>query len=183
MDGRHFDTLLRSLSTAPTRRGALRLLSGTALASLLTLGATSSEAKKKGGGKKSGKKKCKEKGKETICHQGQTIQVSRCAVKAHERHGDTVGACATPNPGPPPPLCTGENVCQGTANASCTRLQPGASQCACFVAVGSGAPHCGVSPQVKSCTAETGCGVGETCIDLTGCGSGTACSPACPNPL
>jgi len=29
----------------------------------------------------------------TICHNGQTITVDRHAVKAHLRHGDTLGAC------------------------------------------------------------------------------------------
>jgi len=29
----------------------------------------------------------------TICHQGKTIVVSNQAVAAHQRHGDTIGAC------------------------------------------------------------------------------------------
>ena len=28
-----------------------------------------------------------------ICHKGRTISVAMPAVAAHERHGDTVGAC------------------------------------------------------------------------------------------
>lgn len=31
--------------------------------------------------------------KVTICHKGKTISVSRSAVPAHRRHGDTVGPC------------------------------------------------------------------------------------------
>ena len=34
------------------------------------------------------------KGKTTICHKGKTITVGNPAVKAHLKHGDTVGACA-----------------------------------------------------------------------------------------
>ncbi len=35
-------------------------------------------------------------GKTTICHKGVTITVSDNALKAHYRHGDTVGACTGP---------------------------------------------------------------------------------------
>ena len=100
MDADRFDTLLRSLATSPSRRGALRLLAGSPLGSLLMRDPLSADAKKKGGGKK----KCKGKAKVTICHKGQTIQVSSCALKAHQKHGDTVGACPGQNP-PPPPEC------------------------------------------------------------------------------
>jgi hypothetical protein len=34
-------------------------------------------------------------GKVTICHKGKTITVSQKAWPAHQRHGDTLGACAT----------------------------------------------------------------------------------------
>jgi hypothetical protein len=34
-------------------------------------------------------------GKITICHKGKTITVSKKAWPAHQRHGDTEGACAT----------------------------------------------------------------------------------------
>lgn len=104
MDAERFDTLLRSLSDTPSRRGALRLLAGSALGSLLTFGWVSTDAKKGGKGKSKGKGKKKSKQKVTICHSGQTIRVSQSAWKAHEKHGDSFGACATPNPpGPPPP--------------------------------------------------------------------------------
>ncbi len=33
------------------------------------------------------------KTKVTICHKGKTITVGQPAVRAHVRHGDTVGAC------------------------------------------------------------------------------------------
>ena len=33
--------------------------------------------------------------KVTICHKGKTIKVSKHAVRAHLRHGDTLGPCST----------------------------------------------------------------------------------------
>lgn len=33
--------------------------------------------------------------KVTICHKGKTIKVATASWKAHQRHGDTQGACAT----------------------------------------------------------------------------------------
>jgi hypothetical protein len=40
------------------------------------------------GGKQYGKHKV------ALCHKGHTIRVAQPAVKAHLRHGDTLGACA-----------------------------------------------------------------------------------------
>ena len=54
MDAEGFDRLLRSLSHSPSRRGALRLLAGSAVESLLTVGALPAAAKKN---KKKKKKK------------------------------------------------------------------------------------------------------------------------------
>jgi hypothetical protein len=47
MDADRFETLLRSLSGSPSRRSALGLLAGSALGSMLTLGAAPTEAKRK----------------------------------------------------------------------------------------------------------------------------------------
>jgi hypothetical protein len=90
MDNDRFDTLLRSLTTGHSRRNALRLLAGSAFTGLLTLGTGSTEAKNGGRGNGNGKNK---KGKVTLCHKGQTITVSKSAVKGHKKHGDTAGAC------------------------------------------------------------------------------------------
>jgi hypothetical protein len=89
MVANHFDTVLRSLSQTPSRRNTLRLLGGSALGGLLMLGMGRTEAKKSGRGKGQNKK-----GKKvTLCHNGQTIIVSRSAGKGHKKHGDTVGPC------------------------------------------------------------------------------------------
>jgi hypothetical protein len=100
MDAECFERIRRSLPHAPSRRVALRAVAGAvlggALAPVLAPGA--SDAGKKGGKKT---KKCKGKKKVTICHHGQTMQVSACALKGHQKHGDPVGACASPPPPDP----------------------------------------------------------------------------------
>jgi hypothetical protein len=90
MDGSTFDTLARSLSRSPSRRDVLQLLAGSALGGLVALGALPVDAKKKP--------------KVTLCHNGQTISVSKKAKKKHLKHGDGLGACP---PAPPPgPTCS-----------------------------------------------------------------------------
>jgi hypothetical protein len=114
MNHNRFDTLLRSLSTAHSRRNGLRLLTGSAFTGLLTLGADSTEAKNGGHGK--GKNK---KGKKvTLCHKGQTITVAKSAVKGHRKHGDTAGPCPAGPTGPTPagPVLTYQ--CPGPKNSA-----------------------------------------------------------------
>jgi hypothetical protein len=47
MDAERFETLLRSLSASPSRRTALRLLAGSSLTGLLSLGSLPADAKRK----------------------------------------------------------------------------------------------------------------------------------------
>jgi colicin import membrane protein len=42
-----------------------------------------------------GPQAAKAKGKEVVCHKGKTINVAKAAVKSHQKHGDTLGACAS----------------------------------------------------------------------------------------
>jgi hypothetical protein len=113
MNNNRFDTLLRSLSTAHSRRTGLRLLTGSAFTGLLTLGADSTEAKNGGHGK--GKNK---KGKKvTLCHKGQSITVWKSAVKSHKKHGDTVGPCSSGPTGPTPPGAVLTYQCPGPKNS------------------------------------------------------------------
>src|SRR5215211_913839 len=100
-DALWFDAITRSLGAAASRRTTLRLLAGSALGSLLTVGARPAGAKR--GGKGKGKKG--KKGKVTLCHQGRTISVSKSAQKAHFAQGDTIGRCPTVNQ-PPGTTCT-----------------------------------------------------------------------------
>jgi hypothetical protein len=107
-----FDTVLRSLSQTPSRRNALRLLAGSALGGLLTREAGGALAKKGGKGKHKGKN---EKGKKvTLCHNGQTITVSKSAAKGHKKHGDTAGPCPS-EPTPPGSVLTYQ--CPGPKNS------------------------------------------------------------------
>src|SRR5687768_6707609 len=120
MDAARFETLLRSLATTPSRRGALRLLGGLTLGSLLLRDPLATAAKKggKGKGKAKGKGKNKKGKKVTICHNGQTITVSRSALKGHTRHGDTEGPCPDAPP-PPEPTCANDNQCRNPALPFC----------------------------------------------------------------
>ena len=89
------------LAGAATRRTAVKGALGGALASVGVTSVASAGPKAKGPKKdkkpkKAKKLKCKGKGKDpvTICHKGKTITVSRCALKAHEKHGDDItGPC------------------------------------------------------------------------------------------
>jgi hypothetical protein len=107
MTADRFDELLRSVSRSPSRRDALRLLTGSALGSLLTLGAGSTAARKSGKGKKrKGKGKKKSKGKVTLCHDGQTIRVTKPAAKVLLKFGGRKGPCTIPDQPPPGPACS-----------------------------------------------------------------------------
>jgi hypothetical protein len=121
MDSARFDTLSRALYDARSRRGLARLLGALTLGGVLTAGTIPTAAKKGGKGKGKGKNK---KGKKvTICHNGQTITVSKSALKGHKKHGDDEGPCPTPDTTPPGP-CDGLNE-----NDECDRgpsLSPGA---------------------------------------------------------
>lgn len=98
MDSKQFDDLVARLARGTSRREALKGVAGGALASVAGVASVASAkntAKKDKKPKKGKKNKCKGKGKDkvTICHKGQTISVSRCALKGHLGHGDTEGPC------------------------------------------------------------------------------------------
>jgi hypothetical protein len=125
MDASGFDALTRSLTTAGTRRRVF----GTALGGLVGLSALPAAAKKK-------------KKKVTLCHQGQTLSVSKKKQRVHLKHGDTLGECPTgattppaPPMSPPPPPCVpscgnricGPDACGGVCGgcALCKNCQDG----------------------------------------------------------
>ena len=103
MEHEDFDRRTRLLAESDgTRRAIIRLVAGGAFGVVAAgLGLAKTEAKKgKGGkGKTKGKKKCKGKGKTTICHNGQTLIVSTCALKTLP--GAMIGACTTATAPPP----------------------------------------------------------------------------------
>lgn len=94
MDANRFDRIVRAISASAnanaSRRRVTGLLAGSATGGLLGAASLRADAKKK-------------KKKAPVCHEGQTIQVSKKAKNKHLAHGDTLGACPPPPP-PPPPL-------------------------------------------------------------------------------
>jgi hypothetical protein len=209
LDSDRFDALLRSLSTRPTRRRVAHLLSGTVLAGLLTLGAMPADAKKGGTGKGKGKgagngkgtgsgkgtgggkgsgpgkgnvKPCKDKEKVTICHNGQTMSVSRCVLKRHQEHGDTVGACSPPKP---PTGCSGGmELCGGQCVPPCgSGSVRNLATCGCCFETGV---ICDESGNTPCCNAEQDCDAvcclsGEKIcagLDDTSCCPGLSCQPS-----
>jgi hypothetical protein len=183
MDAERFDALLRSLSQTPTRRGALRVLIGSALGGLM-LDAVSAGAKKRGKAKEKGNgkgKKGKVKQKVTLCHDGQTIRVVKPVARVLIKLGDGKGPCvppSTPNPPPEPtcsPACRAGMRCAGgqcvVGQGTCP---PGGSTCLS----NSGAGDCWLQAQEisENCQCEIST-EGETrCADgfgpngTTGCG-------------
>jgi hypothetical protein len=115
VDAERFDMLFQSLSETPSRRGAFRLLAGSLLGGFLSLDAASTRAKKSGKGRDKGKRKGKNKQKVTVCHNGQTITVSKSALQAHKKHGDTTGACPTQDSRP-----VADATCPGPGNSAVT---------------------------------------------------------------
>ena len=77
------------------RKTAMMMMIVGALLFALTA-ATAIAAPGKGGGKGPGKAKV------VLCHKGKTITVAGPAAKGHQKHGDTVGACAVTTPAPAP---------------------------------------------------------------------------------
>lgn len=130
---RELDELAISLARQRSRRDALRKLTlgvfgAPALAILGSLGWATTEAEAKGN-KNNKKKKNKKKNqkdrntksndkKVTLCHNGQTITVSKKAEKAHLRHGDTPGPC--PSDCIPDPNACGARTC-GTVTNNCNQ--------------------------------------------------------------
>ncbi len=144
MDGKRFDRATRNMAIGAPRRRVLGLLAGSALG-LNLRGKGDVEAKKK-------------KKKTTICHEGQTIEVSGKAKKGHLKHGDTLGPCASPPPPPPGAACAvGGKPCQGRcipSNQCCTN-----SDCA------PGAPRCcnGTCIRPNECCTDSECQTGNVC--------------------
>ena len=68
--------------------------------------------------------------KVTICHKGHTITVGAPALKAHRRHGDTLGACASACQDACPKLFDPVDCSDGkTYNNTCLAQCAGQSQC------------------------------------------------------
>lgn len=152
MDGSRFDALAQSFATSRDRRGIVRLVAVSALGGLVLAGASDADAKRKKNNKKI-----------TICHNGQTITVSKNAKKGHLKHGDTLGECP-----PPPP----SNLCgDGVQNGAETDVDCGGGTC----------PRCAVG---KKCSTRNDCtsglcvsGLCKSCDNAGECGVDAAGNP------
>lgn len=102
MDGSAFDLLTKTVIASRSRRRLNHLLGGLAVAGpVAVLGSAESRAKKK---------------KITLCHQGQTIKVSKKAKKKHLDHGDTLGPCSFCASQPDDTFCDGGKCYQGVCS-------------------------------------------------------------------
>ena len=187
MDPDGFDALLRSLSQTPTRREALHVLASSALGAL-TLGTVPVAAKKRGKGKrKQGKGK-----KVTLCHDGQTIRVTKSVANVLLTFGDTRGPCATdlvppgPSCSPPCPVgmrCVGTQcvVGQGTCppGGSTCLDNSGGGACALQAEEIPGNCQCEISTEGETrCTDGFGPDVSTGCGE---CGSSAECERLFPD--
>ena len=83
------------------RTAIMMIVVGALIFALTAATAMAAPGKGKGGSKGPGKAKV------VLCHKGQTITVGGPAAKAHQKHGDTAGACAaTTAPEPTTPETT-----------------------------------------------------------------------------
>ncbi|MFT4037436.1 MAG: hypothetical protein QM692_04595 [Thermomicrobiales bacterium] len=135
MEHTQLEHLLRAVAASPSRRAALRLVGASLLGAGLAGAPAALDAKKK-----------KPK-KVTICHQGQTLKVSKKASKQHLQHGDTPGPCPTSSPPPGVNGCpAGQKPCDGACipadqccdNADCDIFRQtcnATGQCVCPAAL------------------------------------------------
>jgi hypothetical protein len=100
VDQTRFNAMTRALGRLPSRRDMLRGLITVGLGfGSLRLSETEAAKNKKKKGKKV-----------TLCHNGQTVTVSKSAAKGHRKHGDTAGPCPS---GPIPPEAVLTYQCSG----------------------------------------------------------------------
>lgn len=146
MDDRQFDRLTLRFGAGLSRRAGLRLVPAVAalLGTHAVLPGHDAAAKGKGKAKKT-----------TLCHEGQTITVSKKAKKGHLKHGDTLGPCASPPPGAN--CAVGQKPCQGRCIPS--------NQCCVDADCAPGSPRCcnGTCIRPNECCLNTECPAGNVC--------------------
>jgi hypothetical protein len=182
MDADRFDTISRSLSTTSSRRGALRLLAGSLVGSLVRLGAGDAEAhnalekcKKKSGKEK---KKCIKKAKAHNATHRAPACVGSCAGKlcGDNGCGGSCGPCFRGSCQGGICLCpTGEEVCNSACIATCAQVElRDPDTCDCCTANGQ---ECDLPDQCcsGSCVPESGIMVCQGQEGLEACTWGAQC--------
>jgi hypothetical protein len=172
---RSFDDLARALAEGSiSRRRALKLFAGTAIAALIPSRALAQQQKV------------------TICHKPgtpdeETKEVSQSAVASHMRHGDTLGPCVACPSGTTlcgDSCCTADENCWSDGDIGlfaiccskdpfCAGVRTVAGQDVC---VDNAAYFdCGARP---TCNTDAECSSGEVCVP-TFCDPQNRCVPAC----
>jgi hypothetical protein len=197
MDADRFDALARSLSATPSRRGALRLLVGSAFGGLVTLGDGDADAhnaltacKKKSGKQK---KKCLKKAKKhNASHTAARSCTPSCTGKTCGDNG-CGGSCGTCTGGTcsQTGVCdcgSGKELCRGACVSTCTSSQmrpPGTCNDCCYVngtardvglstcVVTCCSGHCNPSGSGHECTGRAHC---EECTFDEQCANGEPCA-------
>jgi hypothetical protein len=130
MDTDRFEALLRSLATASSRRATRRLLPGSALAGLLSLGARPTEARKRN--------HCRGQDEETPCGVGKRCCGGSCVNVL--RTSEHCGTCGT--------VCDSDEECVG---GSCCFQGTTGSGCTCTPAGGTCGPPPADRPDIQPC--------------------------------
>ena len=179
MDAGRFGTLLRSLSSRPSRRGALAGLIG-GVADLLVLRHSSEAAGRRRCRRPCGDCKRCRRGRCHKTNHGKRCQRGECKPKpngtACANYGSCQGGTCIPH------ICAGQNACQAGFTVSGCHRNGASTTCVCLVTA-DGAPFCGAGGFTSDCST-TPCPAGETCINDYGpfCGGGLRCGQPCPEP-
>ena len=151
---RSFDDLARAVAEGSiSRRGALKLFAGSAIAALIPSRALAQQQKV------------------TICHKPgtpaeETKEVSQSAVDSHLRHGDQLGPCQIGCPDGRVELSN------GTCAKTCSSALECSASCSGCGAANSG-NYCYASPGSQTpCSTDSQCPRGEFCF-------GNVCVAAC----
>jgi hypothetical protein len=171
---RSFDDLARALAEGSiSRRRALKLFAGTAIAALIPARALAQQQKV------------------TICHKPgtpdeETKEVSQSAVASHLRHGDQLGPCVMCLPNGDTCSTGGTPCCSGNCSNGicCASGRVGLSNGTCALLCNPDCPVCG-SFGVPSCLAEATSGASYcrgdasgACTTTNDCPTGQFCSPS-----
>jgi hypothetical protein len=162
---RSFDDLARALAEGSvSRRRALKLFAGTAIAALIPSRALAQQ-------------------KETICHKPgtpdeKTMEVSHSAVDSHLRHGDLLGPCVSPTTtttAAPTTTSTTSTTETPTTSTSTSTTSTSTSTTSTSTSTTSTTPMC--RPDLSACSSPSQC-CGGSCLGGTCCTrSGTTVTP------
>jgi hypothetical protein len=176
MDEMRFDALSRVFGRGPSRRTIVRGLLGAGV----LLGGMS-HASGNAGAKKRRRKKARRNVDVVACHNGETIQVPRSAVRGLLLNGDTLGPCPAVNPprGAPPacdvcPTCQFQTIQDAVDAAGTTSIRLCAGTYEETIQI-SGNANLGVLVITG-----TGSGPGGTVLDGGGFGSVLTVGPEAP---